>query len=177
METLIWLVRHGKSARGFDQAEDPDLSELGHTQAEAVARQLNIHIQPCAVLASRFLRAQSTAKPLAALWERSVIISPEIDEIPAPTWMTGVNLPQRRPWLDVMLTESYGALDPTIESWRSSLLGFVSRLSAPTVLFTHYLTINALVGAAMEDLRTVVIDPGYCEVVTLRVNEGRVELL
>jgi len=172
----VWLVRHGKSELGFDQAEDSGLSELGHRQAAIAAAEIAKAIPPRDIMASGFLRVRQSALPLAVLWGQPVGIAEAVTEIPSPPHLLGARIAERRPWVDHILTQNYGALDPAIESWREKVVAFVSGLDRPAVIFSHYLTINALVGAVLGDRRTVVFDLDYCAVTRMRVVNGRLGL-
>ena len=108
-------------------------------------------------------RAMQTAGPLALRWHSTVGICPVVTEIPVPDELDGPNLAARRPWLDRMLGSHYGALDRAIEDWRTTLLNFLSGQSEDAVIFTHYLTINAVIGAATGDSRLAPVDIGYCQ--------------
>lgn len=155
----LFLVRHGKSLMGFDQAEDSPLSPLGFEQAAEAGLRIASALPPMRVLSSPFLRARQSAAPLAARWGRPVELEDAVTEIPVPSFP---DLAARRPWLDAIMGESYGALDPRIEQWRRALLGFVAGVGQDCVVFTHYLTINAVVGAVRSDPRVEVCAPDYC---------------
>ena len=55
----VYLVRHGKSAAGFSEATDSDLSELGLKQAKDAAQRLNDLISPIQIIASPFFRRKT----------------------------------------------------------------------------------------------------------------------
>lgn len=73
MKTLTY-IRHGESvsnAGGLTMAHEAvPLSELGHTQARALAQTLGV--QPSRVLVSRLVRTHQTAQPfLRTIWRAS----------------------------------------------------------------------------------------------------------
>ncbi|CBS91455.1 putative Phosphoglycerate mutase (plasmid) [Azospirillum lipoferum 4B] len=175
--TRIFMIRHGKSAAGFDEALDADLSELGHRQAAIAAAAVARRLPPMPIIASPFQRARSTAEPLARAWRQPMAISPEITEIPTPPHLGEENLAARRPWLTAIMASRYGNLGDDIEIWRQSLIDFVANTKQDSILFTHYLTINAIVGAAQNDDRVALCDPGYCTVTELEVCSGQISVI
>ena len=83
----MFLLRHGQSlfnlhfteTRRDPGIEDPELTELGHRQAEAAAESL-AHERITRVIISPYLRALQTAEPVLARHQASVAIMPEVRE-------------------------------------------------------------------------------------------------
>lgn len=171
------MIRHGKSEAGFDQALDSDLSKLGHQQAAIAAASVASQLPFMKIIASPLRRARSTAEPLAKIWRCPIAVSPEITEIPTPLHLGEENLSERRPWLTAIMTQKYGSLDNKIEEWRKVLIDFSLRQSEDCLIFTHYLTINAIVGFAMRDDKVVVCDPGYCSLTEIHIGNGEIDII
>jgi probable phosphoglycerate mutase len=81
--TLL-LVRHGQSewnaaGRMQGQSPHPPLTELGHTQAAAAAREL-VGLRPGALVSSDLLRATQTAEHCAHATGLRVVTAPELRE-------------------------------------------------------------------------------------------------
>ena len=121
----VYLVRHGKSAAGFSEATDSDLSELGLKQAKDAAQRLNDLISPIQIIASPFLRAKRSAEPLAQLWGCSVEIAHQITEIPCPYDDHQGDLPKRRPWLDTILKQKFRELGSDIQGWHQEVIQYI----------------------------------------------------
>jgi 2,3-bisphosphoglycerate-dependent phosphoglycerate mutase len=83
----IVLVRHGQPewVRDGLNVTDPPLTELGHRQAELMAKALGGE-QFDEVLVSPLLRARQTAAPLYRLLGRDEVIDPWLEEIRDPSW-------------------------------------------------------------------------------------------
>jgi len=81
---ILFLVRHGKAAAGFDSHVDPGLDALGRMQAIATAKVLERH-GPIAIYSSPLARARETALPLIERWGADVVIEPRVSEIPTPS--------------------------------------------------------------------------------------------
>ncbi|HLO76174.1 MAG TPA: histidine phosphatase family protein [Magnetospirillum sp.] len=158
----VVFVRHGKSQLGFDHSLDSPLSPAGLDQAKTGAEDIARRFAPMPILSSPLLRARQTAQPLAARWGDAVSIEPALTEIPVPD-APGVDDPAgRRSCLNALLAGHYGRMPAEVQAWRSRLLSFVAALDRDCVAFTHYLTINAIVGAIDGDDRVVVCDPPHC---------------
>lgn len=157
------LVRHGKSRHGFDHAADSPLSEAGFAQARAAARRIAADYSPMPIFSSPLLRARQSAALLAELWGCPVTESPAATEIPVPGAPGPEDPAGRRAALSALMAARYGDLPPQVLDWRRGLLGFIAGLGAPALVFTHYLSINAVMGAINGDDRVVVCDPGHCQ--------------
>lgn len=71
-QSTIFIVRHAERA---DAGKDPELSEAGHTRAEALAKTLQ-DAKIAAIFATEFKRTQQTAAPLAQALGIEVTIRP-----------------------------------------------------------------------------------------------------
>jgi broad specificity phosphatase PhoE len=155
----LYLVRHGRAAAGWDQDLDPGLDEVGRTQATGVASRLAA-LGPLPVVTSPLRRARETAAPLAAEWGSEPIVQPAVGEIPSPT----TDLAERSAWLREALAGRWADLGPVVAAWRSRLIATVLATPEDTVVFTHFVAINALVGEANGNDAVVVFSPknGSC---------------
>jgi broad specificity phosphatase PhoE len=153
----ITLVRHGRAAAGFGDDADPGLHPEGVIQAEAVA-DLLAPGGPMPVVVSPLRRTAETAAPLAARWSVEVRVDARVAEIPSPT----DDLPARAAWLAGALQGSWADLGPRYARWRDEVVDAVVSLDEDAVVYTHFVAINAVVGAAERDDRLVVFAPGYC---------------
>lgn len=88
--TRLILIRHGQSmankTRSFAGHIDVPLTELGRTQAAAVARYLQKHEHIDKVYSSDLCRAMETARPTAEAFSLPVIPDRELREICAGKW-------------------------------------------------------------------------------------------
>ena len=51
-----------------------------------------------------------------------------------------------------------------VENWRSNLLETLNALPAQSVVFTHFVAINAIVGALEATDQVTVFRPNYCSI-------------
>lgn len=168
----IYLVRHGKAAAGFDGHPDPGLDETGRRQAETTAEDLAT-LPTMQIFSSPLARARETAEPLAKRWQSEIIIEPRVAEIPSPT----TDLTARAAWLRQAMAGNWSDLDSDLKQWRQAILDFVLTLSEDSVVFSHYIAINVIVGAAQGDDQMVVFTPDNASVTTINNSTGMLRVL
>jgi len=159
----IFLVRHGEAAARWVEADDPGLSELGRQQAADAARDLAQRVGPgTRLLSSPLLRARQTASPLADALGAEVAIAEPFREIPTP-----VARADRQTWLNQIARQSWDAQEDLVRDWRHALLAQLRRIAEPTVVFTHFMVLNAIVGDLNGNDRVVCFLPDNASVTTL----------
>tara|TARA_B100000575_G_scaffold259486_1_gene231758 strand:+ start:146 stop:700 length:555 start_codon:yes stop_codon:yes gene_type:complete len=170
----VQFVRHGKAAAGFGAHPDPGLDDLGRHQAKAVAAMLDAqHSQRPALLSSPMARAFETARALADIWQVPIDVEPRVAEIPSPTQ----DLEARATWLSQAMAGNWSALDASVQQWRQELTDFLLGCKQDCIIFSHYVAINAAVGAAMEEDRMRIFGPDNCSVTTLDNNGGKLSVI
>lgn len=169
----IYMVRHGKAAAGFGEDMDPGLDATGQAQAKTAAENLK-GLGPKPILSSPLRRCQETAAPLAALWKATPTIEPRVAEIPSPRGMT---LEERVVWLRTHMAGHWTGSDPALERWRDACVAAILALRTDTVVFSHYVAINVLMGSATADDRVVVFSPDNCSITVFDNTGGKLRLL
>lgn len=173
--TRLWLVRHGRAAAGWNVDPDPDLDEVGREQADRVADRLAFEARGATVLTSPLVRCRSTATPIAARLGVEPIVRPEISEIPSPE---GVDMADRIDWLRGAMAGTWADLGAPWVGYRDELVQFVRSRNADAVLVTHFVAINAVIGAVLGDDRLVTRRLDNCSVTILeRDDESRLRLV
>ncbi len=174
----LYLVRHGEaeSAWGGDDA-DPGLSQAGSRQAEAAALAL-LPLKPDSLVCSPMRRCRETAAPYERLIGRGSLIEPRVSEVPTP-----VDTADRRAWLQVNFpwrggeARMWGSLDAPLRAWRHDLIEYAQSLREDTVIFSHFIAINVLVGSATGREETITCQPGYASITELAIEEGMLRLV
>jgi broad specificity phosphatase PhoE len=166
----LYLVRHGRAAAAWDRETDPGLDDLGREQARALPAQL---AGPLDLVVSPLARTRETAAPLAAAWRAEPRIEPRVGEISSPVR----GLRERGEWLRGIAKQAWPEMDEALRQWRAQVLAALTELRADAVIVTHYIAINAAVGAAVGDERVVNFQPGYCSITELRTGAGGLELI
>lgn len=174
----LFLVRHGEPEGVWGGAvDDPGLSERGWFQARAAAEAL-CTLGPLQLVCSPMRRCQETAAPYAVQCGAAPVLERRVGEVAAPT---GVS--DRRAWLLRDFPWRGGPirhwreLAPELAAWRAEVLGFVRGVNEDTVAFTHFVAINAIVGAALGRSETIVCKPGFASITELSIDRGALSLV
>lgn len=160
----LFLIRHGEAAAGWGAELDPGLSERGRAQAAALLERFPA---PLPLVVSPMRRTRETAAPLERAWGYPGRIEPVISEVPSPVR----EFAERRAWLDRLMAGRW-AEAPQLAGWRESLLRFLRGAAEDAVLVTHFIAINAAVGAALGEDRVACFRPDHCSVTELEA-DGR----
>ena len=162
----IALVRHGRASAGWDTAVDPGLDDLGRKQADEAAKKLDLIFvgQQVQIVSSPLLRCQQTAEPFAELHTTPVRVCAEVAEIPSPI---GVDMSGRVDWLRVAMQGTWADLGDVYVEYRDSVVKFVQSLETSTVVFSHFIAINAVIGSLIGDDRLVIRSLDNCSVTLL----------
>ena len=171
----LYLVRHGEPAALWGAHPDPGLSELGHSQAGRVAERL-IAWGAKSLITSPLARCRETAGPTGARLGYSATINRAVAEIPVPA-----HVADHRPWLMSVMGGKWTAdhVDPALRVWRAQVGEALLALNEDTIVFSHFVAINAAVGRAMGVDDVTVFKPGHASVTILDAHDGvlRVEEL
>lgn len=174
----VYMVRHGRAAAGWNVDPDPGLDELGRSQALAAATEL-VPLGAMDVVTSPLLRCQQTAFPTATAWQREARIDPRVGEIPSPE---GYTLENRVDWLREAMAGTWSEVAARSGAhylaYRDSVAGAISSLTEDTVVFSHFIAINAVIGAATGDERVVIASLDNCSITVFDVpGDGTLSLV
>lgn len=162
----IALVRHGRASAGWDTAVDPGLDDLGRDQADVAAKKLDQIFagQQVEIVSSPLLRCQQTAKSFADLRTTPVRVCAEVAEIPSPS---GVEMSSRVDWLRAAMQGTWADLGGEYVEFRDLVIKFVRSRETSTVIFSHFVAINAVIGALVGDDRVVIRSLDNCSITLL----------
>ncbi len=163
---MIFLIRHGEAAASWGDHPDPGLSDLGKGQAAAVAEIL-VKLGATSAITSPMQRCRETAQPFEALVGLKAGVVPEVSEISTPP-----GIEDRVSWLRGLMTGTWTQAGSDLASWRTRMSETVTNLSEGVAVFSHFVAINALVGALEGDDRVTVFRPGHCSVTRLERRNG-----
>lgn len=166
---LIHLVRHAEPAGSWGSHPDPGLSELGRAQARAVVRTL-AGLSPRATVSSPLLRCQETAAPFAVVAGLAPRIEPRVAEISASP-----DDPDPRARLMALLEGTWSGSE--LAGWRAGVGAALLELEHDTVVFSHFVAINAAVSLAMGADAVTVFKPGHASVTTLEAGPAGLRLV
>jgi broad specificity phosphatase PhoE len=171
--TRLYLVRHGRASAGWDRHVDPGLDDVGRSQAEAMAAHL-APLGPLTLVSSPLLRCRETAEALGARWGVSATIDPAVREIPSPP---GLEMEERVDWLRAAMSGTWSALDEPYHRYRDAVVARLQAIHTDTVVVSHFVAINAAVGAALGDDRVVIHRLDNCSVTVMDTDGARLSLV
>lgn len=174
----VFLIRHARPSQAWGGGEaDPGLSDLGRAQAEAAAASL-LGLGELQVVSSPMRRCVETAAPYSARRGLSPIIEARVSEVAAegvedrPAW-----LQERFPWRDRSKRRTWASLERPLLAWREEMLRFISGLREDTAVFTHFIAINVIAGAAQGADDTIVFTPDHASITEIAVEQGALRLI
>jgi|CXWL01.1.fsa_nt_gi broad specificity phosphatase PhoE len=169
MMSRLFLIRHGEPQQAWGVGEaDPGLSDRGREQAAAAARAL-LWAGPLLALSSPMRRCRETADVFVS----AAVIGPRIEQRVSEV-ATPLGVEDRRAWLQENFPWSTGSasrkwrsLDPQLHQWRQDLLDAARALEGDCAIFTHFIAINTIVGAALGRDETIICRPNYASITEL----------
>lgn len=164
----LYLVRHGRASAGWDTDVDPGLDDVGRQQAVATAEHL-APLGPLEVITSPLRRCQETASALAGGWGVVPVVEPAVAEIPSPE---GVPMADRVTWLRRAMTGTWADLGGRYTAFRDGVVARLAACTTDTVVFSHFVAINAVIGNALGDDRLVIHSLDNASVTVLDVHDG-----
>lgn len=167
---MLYLVRHGEAAASWGEHPDPGLSELGHRQASSVAAELE-SLGVRHIISSPMQRCRETARPLEARLGLEATIVDAVSEIATPD---GVG--DRVEWLREFMGGTWDNEARTHLAWRDTMIEFLQGVPGDTVVFTHFVAINAVVSKLQRQAETLVFRPTYCSVTSLEREAGSLKV-
>lgn len=171
--TRLYLVRHGRAAAGWNTDPDPGLDAAGRHQAAEMTARL-APLGPLGLVSSPLLRCQETATGLAAAWGVEPRIEPGVAEIPSPE---GIAMADRVEWLRLAMAGTWSAMGDRYTAFRDGVVAALVALPADTVVTSHFIAINAAIGAAVGDDRLVIRSLDNCSVTVIDVVDGVLQLV
>lgn len=161
--TKLYIIRHGEAAAGWGKDTDPALSDKGVLQAEQAAQELkricpNIENLHC--YSSPVKRAFQTAEIVAGEHGLDISIALAVAEIPNKH----LDMKARLPWLKEIMSSSWNELSDELQQWRQECIDFVSQLEHDSLIFSHYIAINILIGHCQKNNKLISYHPDNCSI-------------
>jgi broad specificity phosphatase PhoE len=173
--TRLFLIRHGAPASAWGEADpDPGLSPRGLEQARAAAEVLAA-LGAGAAVSSPMRRCRETA----AAFAEGAAIDARVSEVRAPAAVGDRRawLRDNFPWQVAGQSRAWVELDPALHAWRSELLQALAELADGSAVFTHFIAINAIVGATLAATQTIVCRPDYASITEIEMRGGAPSLI
>ena len=171
--TRLYLVRHGRAAAGWDTDPDPGLDAVGREQASRMADTI-APLGPLALVSSPLARCRETAATLGSRWGVQAVIEPRVAEIPSPE---GIAMVDRVEWLRTAMAGNWSALGPRYTAYRDGVAEFLLSLRDDTVVASHFVAINAAIGAATASDALLVRSLDNCSITIIDSVDGALHLV
>ena len=173
-EINIYLVRHGEAGKSWDEDLDPGLSYKGKEQSKKLVSELDddFRLLNFKAISSPLARAQETAIPLQEKHGFDIEIYKTFAEIPSP----GIEISQRSTWLKEMFKVKIDALEDPQKKWRNSIVQSIQGMKEDTIIFSHFMVINCVVGWINNFDSLVGFYPDNCSVTKIINRNGELEL-
>jgi probable phosphoglycerate mutase len=174
-EIKIYIVRHGEAGKSWSEDSDPGLSNKGKSQSEDLRASLSEEYleSKFKIISSPLLRAQETAAPLQEEFNFNIAINKTYAEIPSP----GIPLSKRSAWLQSIFKAKIGDLEDAQSEWRSEIINSIKNLEEDTIIFSHFMVINCIVGWLEESENTVSFYPDNCSITKISKTGDLVNLI
>ena len=169
----IWLVRHGEASASWDVSPDPGLSALGREQAVRTSEQLLAMVpEGVDIISSPLVRTQETSAPFAEGRGQLITLNAAFRELPSP-----VPLAERHTWLKIFMHQTWDQQQPEQWAWRENIIAALMAVTKPTLIFTHFMVINAVLAHIQQQSATVQALPANGSIHHLRLQEADAQLI
>ncbi len=180
--TRLYLIRHGEPSLAWGDAgeganADPGLSETGHFQANAAASVLRA-AGKLAVWSSPMRRCQQTAAALTPSGQFR--IEARVTEVAAPESGDRGNWLKRtfpRAFDPAAAETLWTDCGPEIAAWRAGVVEALMGAQSDVAIFTHFIAINAALGAALDRSDAICFRPAHASITVLELEAGRLRLV
>ena len=182
----IYLVRHGEATEGWT-SQDPPLSELGKSQAESLVTFVSSTIDENSInnidfISSPLNRCKETASLALEKMYSEIVINNNFRELPSPT----LDLKKRINWLRRILPLTWSELLKDKETkdsgvnfiqWKKNIKNNIYSLNKDTIIFTHFVVINSIIGEILKSDKIVNFQPSNCSITEIRKINDRLKLV
>ncbi len=182
----IYLVRHGEAAEGWT-SQDPPLSELGKSQAQSLVGFVSSTIDENSInnidfISSPLNRCKETASLALEKIYSEILINDNFRELPSPT----LDLKKRVNWLRRILPLTWSELLKDKETkdsgvnfiqWKKNIINNIYSLNKDTIIFTHFVVINSIIGEILKSDKIINFQPSNCSITEIRKINDRLKLV
>ena len=178
----IYLIRHGQAEDGWTSS-DPGLSKTGEKQSKVLSKKINrIITGKESFVSSPLKRCLETANISLAGNDFNIEIDKTFAELPSPI----SDLNKRVVWLKRVLPLTWEELenDPvsassciSYSSWREDVIRSLLKLKGDSIIFSHYVVINSVIGWVLNSNKVVNFNPVNCSITELEINKGKISIL
>ena len=170
-EINIILVRHGEASASWSEDPDPGLSKDGINQAKSLCEDENLkNLQDFKFISSPRQRAQETSSFLSSKLNKVIEVSNVFDEIPAKR----VLLEDKMDWLKGIASMPIRDLPISVQEWNERIIDTTLSINQDSIIFTHFMVMNAVVTYAKKFSKLVNISPDYISTIKITVKDSQI---
>ena len=170
-EINIILVRHGEASASWSEDPDPGLSKNGINQAKILCEDESLkNLQDFKFISSPRQRAQETSSFLSNKLNKVIEINNVFDEIPAK----GVLLKDKMDWLKGIASMPIRDLPISVQEWNGRIIDTILSINQDSIIFTHFMVMNAVVTYAKQFSKLVNIRPDYISIIKIKVKDSQI---
>ena len=171
-EINLLLVRHGEASESWGKHPDPGLSELGIKQSASLINNAMLKsLDSYNFVSSPKSRAKMTAEPLIKKFNKELIINNAYSEIPSDD----IDNSQKKAWLTNIMNTEIKDLPDSVVNWRDNIIKGSLNVSYNTIVFTHFMVINALIGSLLKNNALMYFYPNYVSVTKITFENKEVK--
>ena len=165
----VIFIRHAEACSSWGDHPDPGLSDNGIAQSKKLINRPELkRLDDYSFISSPKLRAINTARPLAKKFEKELIIENIFTEIPSPN----IEPENKQDWLKNILQMNKNDLPEKIVKWKDNIISKTKALSQDSVVFTHFMVINALLSELNSKTKLLYFYPDYTSIVKITIEDG-----
>ena len=178
----IYLIRHGEAIDGWTSL-DPKLSDKGKEQAKNLRPFIaNKNLKNIKVISSPLLRCIETCEIALNKCNDVIKIDQNFSELPSPV----KDLNSRVDWLKKVLPLTWKELENDKESklsdidyskWKKNIINKVLSTKVETIIFTHFVVINCIVGSILGSNKVVNFYPNNCSITQIAIKNNKLEVI
>lgn len=168
-EITLILIRHGEASQAWGDNLDPDLSIKGMKQSELLTQNNKLQsLKDFTFISSPKSRALMTAAPLVNIYKKDLIIDPIFSEIPSDD----IELADKRNWLTDIMKMDINSLPTMVSNWRDEMLSKALTLNKDSIIFTHFMVINSIIGKLVGNPTLLYFYPDYTSITKIIIEDG-----
>ena len=171
-EITLILIRHGEASQAWGDNLDPGLSIEGMKQSELLTENNKLQsLKDFTFISSPKSRALMTAAPLVNIYKKDLIIDPVFSEIPSDD----IELADKRQWLTDIMKMDINSLPTMVSNWRDEILSKALTLNKDSIIFTHFMVINSIIGKLVGKPTLLYFYPDYTSITKIIIEDGIVK--
>ena len=165
----IIFVRHAEAESYWGNLSDPGLSDNGYLQSTNLLKHKELqNLEDFSFVSSPKSRAVETAKPLAKKFDKKLNIDEVFIEIPSKD----ITQNQKQEWLKKIIKTKRDKLPNIIKSWSNKIYFKSKSYKENTIIFTHFMVINALLSKLAKKDTIMYFYPNYTSVIKIWIKDN-----